>query len=85
MDVSQTPGLSGSTVVLLDQGAPVLHSLERVPFFAGLTAAPVKRRPGSSGSVTKTRARHAGLWSLTLDRHQPMTPARVLGRSWVGG
>ena len=33
--VSQTPGLSGSAVVLLDQGAPVLHSHERVPFFAG--------------------------------------------------
>jgi hypothetical protein len=45
MGVSQTPGLSGSTVVLPDQGAPVLHIHERVPFFAGLTAAPVKRRP----------------------------------------
>ena len=33
--VSQTPGLSGSAVVLLDQVAPVLHSHERVPFFAG--------------------------------------------------
>ena len=32
MGVSQTPGLSGSAVVLLDQGAPVLHSHERVPF-----------------------------------------------------
>ena len=35
MGVSQMPGLSGSAVVLLDQGAPVLHSHERVPFFAG--------------------------------------------------
>ena len=33
--VSQTPGLSGSAVALLDQVAPVLHSHERVPFFAG--------------------------------------------------
>ena len=32
--VSQTPGLSGSAVALLDQVAPVLHSHERVPFFA---------------------------------------------------
>jgi hypothetical protein len=24
-------------------------------------------------------------YTLTLDRHQPMTSARVLGRSWVGG
>jgi hypothetical protein len=33
MGVSQTPVLSGSAVVLLDQGAPVLHSHERVPLF----------------------------------------------------
>ena len=51
MGVSQTPGLSGSAVVLLDQGAPVLHSHERVPF-AGLTAAPVKRRPRVLGVGT---------------------------------
>jgi hypothetical protein len=31
--VSQTPGLSGSAVALLDQVAPVLHSHERVPLF----------------------------------------------------
>jgi hypothetical protein len=30
---SQTPGLSGSAVALLDQVAPVLHSHERVPLF----------------------------------------------------
>ena len=35
MGVSQMPGLSGSAVVLLDQGAPVLYSHERVLFFAG--------------------------------------------------
>ena len=34
MGVSQTPGLSGSAVVFLDQGTLVLHSHER-PFFAG--------------------------------------------------
>ena len=36
---SETPGVSAerraSAVVLLDQGAPVLHSHDRVPFFAG--------------------------------------------------
>jgi len=31
--VSQTPGLSGLAVALLDQVAPVLHSHERVPLF----------------------------------------------------
>ena len=31
--VSQTPGLGGSAVALLDQVAPVLHSHERVPLF----------------------------------------------------
>ena len=31
--VSQTPGLSGSAVALLDQVDPVLHSHERVPLF----------------------------------------------------
>ena len=34
MGVSQTPGLSGSAVVFLDQGTLVLLSHER-PFFAG--------------------------------------------------
>ena len=57
-------------------------------FFACSTAAPVKRRPRGIGSVTQSRAPHAGAlyaYALTLDRHQPMTSARVLGRSWVGG
>jgi hypothetical protein len=47
--------------------------------------APVKRRPRGIGVGDQKQSPNAGLCTLTLDRHQPMTSARVLGRSWVGG
>ena len=58
------------------------------PSFSLVLGPRPKRRPRGIGSVTQSRAPHAGAlyaYALTLDRHQPMTSAKVLGRSWVGG
>ncbi len=49
-----------------------------------LTAAPVKRRPSGIGVGDQKQsptcgALYAYAYTLTLDRHQPMTSARVLG------
>ena len=59
--VSQTPGLSGSAVALLDQVAPVLHSHDSVPFFAGSMisspAAPRRRASCLTDSAERRRVR----------------------------
>ena len=60
------------------------------PFSLVLRSAPVKRRQRGIGVGDPKQSPTCGgsvrfAYTLTLDRHQPMTSARVLGRSWVGG
>ena len=60
MGVSQTPGLSGSAVVLLDQGAPVLHSHERPlfrRFYDFMPAAARRRASCLTDSAERRRVR----------------------------